>query len=201
MDDATVGMNIRQLRQADGSSLAELAKRADLTKSALSKIENGKASPPIATLMRIADALEVNIADFFRQEPSPPQAVYTTKGRGRVITRDGTAFGYAYEALALDYPRKLAEPFVLTINPDDPPGDFRHGGEEFMYMLAGRMNVTVGEQKFTMRPGDSLYFDPNQTHSFAVIGKQAARFLCVFVHGQAVLAATQHRSKPRTKKG
>ena len=188
MDDFTVGANIRGLRQAAQLSLASLAQRADLTKSALSKIENGKASPPIATLMRIADALNLSIADFFQEEAALPKAIHTPKGAGRVITRDGTAFGYAYEALALDYPHKLAEPFVLTIKPDDPPGDFRHGGEEFMYMLNGKMKVTVGQQTFAMQPGDSLYFDPDQTHSFKVLGKRRARFLCVFVHRQTYLS-------------
>jgi quercetin dioxygenase-like cupin family protein len=79
-------------------------------------------------------------------------------------------------------PRKLAEPFVLTIQPDDPPGEFRHGGDEFLYMIQGRMDVTIGDEAYRVSPGDSIYFDPQLSHSFKVLGKKPAKFLCLFIH-------------------
>ena len=182
MDDQAIGRNIRAARHHQGISLADLAQGAELTKGALSKIENGATSPPISTLMRIADALEVAIGSFFEQPETPPRVTVTRKDDGRIITRDGTQFGYAYEALALEMPRKLAEPFVLTIQPDDPPGEFRHGGDEFLYMIQGRMDVTIGDVAYRVSPGDSIYFDPQISHSFKVLGKKPAKFLCLFIH-------------------
>ncbi|MBL4702187.1 MAG: cupin domain-containing protein [Phycisphaeraceae bacterium] len=180
--ESQIGGNIRALRHDRGLSLAELAGKAELTKGALSKIENATTSPPIATLMRIANALDVSIAAFFEQPQAPQRVAITRKNEGHIITRDGTKFGYAYEALALDMPRKLAEPFILTIEPDDPPGEFKHGGDEFLYMIQGRMRITIGDKAHTIGSGDSVYFDPQLTHSFKVLGKRPAKFLCLFLH-------------------
>jgi quercetin dioxygenase-like cupin family protein len=97
------------------------------------------------------------------------------------MTRDGSKFGYSYEGLALDMKGKIGEPFLLTIRPGDPGGQFQHGGQEFIYMLSGRMEFTVGGDPLMLNPGDSLYFDPTHVHKTRVLGKQPAKFLCVFM--------------------
>ncbi|MBN1588503.1 MAG: cupin domain-containing protein [Pirellulales bacterium] len=181
MDEQTIGANIRRTRQAAGLTVTALAARSQLTKSTLSKVEKGQISSPISTFMRIAEALSVPVADFFVEQPAAKPFVLTRKGDATVITRDGSRFGYAYEALALDMRNKLAEPFVLTICPGDPAGEFSHGGEEFIYMLSGRMEFTVGEHRMILRAGDSLYFDPTNKHTTKVLGKRPARFVCVFI--------------------
>lgn len=181
MDERAIGANIRSLREHAGFTVTALAKQAELTKSTLSKIETAQVSPPISTLMRIADALSVPLAEFFTEDDHQPAYVLTRKNEGDIISRDGSRFGYSYEALALEMRRKRAEPFVLTIKPGDPAGEFRHGGQEFIYMLAGRIEFTVGDDKLTLRPGDSLYFDPTHVHTTRVLGKQPARFLCLFI--------------------
>lgn len=181
MNEKIIGENIRSLRNAAQLTVTELSKRAGLTKSTLSKIENGQTSSPVATLMLIADALDVPLAEFFVESEADPAVVYTPKGEGAIITRDGSRFGYAYEALALNRRRKLAEPFVLTIQPGDPEGEFHHGGEEFIYMLSGRLQFTVADRKYILRPGDSMYFDPTLKHGTKILGKTPAKFICVFI--------------------
>ena len=181
MDERAIGDNIRNLRRNAKLTVTELARRAGLDKSTLSKIERGSTSPPISTLIRIAEALDRALAEFFVDPDSKPRFVFTRKGEGRIITRDGTRHGYSYEALALDMRGKRAEPFLLTIQPGDPPGHFQHGGDEFIYMLSGRMEFTIGEQKFIMRAGDSIYFDGTQEHMTRIIGKRPARFICNFI--------------------
>lgn len=181
MNEQDVGTNIRTLRLAAGVTLAEVADRAGLTKSTLSKIENGQTSSPISTLVAIAGALGVHLSEFFREEKSAPRYLLTRKGKGRSIVRDGTRLGYAYEALAADFPDKPLEPFLLTISPGDQEGTFRHSGQEFVYMLSGRVSFTVGDEVLTLQAGDSLYFDPTQTHKVHLLGKTPARFLCLFI--------------------
>ena len=182
MDERTIGATIRQLRSAAGLTVTALAKKAELTKSTLSKIENGQISSPIATLVRLAHALRVPLAEFFAEPRTDPPFVLTRRGKGRIITTDGSRFGYSYEALALGMRHKTAEPFVLTIRPEDGVGEFRHEGEEFIYMLSGRLRFTVGTETLTLGPGDSLAFDPRLKHTTRALGKKPARFLCVFVH-------------------
>jgi transcriptional regulator with XRE-family HTH domain len=181
MDEHAVGENIRGIRLASKVSLTEVAKRAGMTKSTLSKIENGQTSSPISTLVAVASAMGVRLAEFFREAGGSPRFVLTRKGRGKAIVRDGTRLGYSYEALAVDFPDKPAEPFLLTISPGDKEGRFRHGGHEFIHLLSGDIEFALGKEKFTMHAGDSLYFDPTQTHVLKPLNKKPARFLCLFI--------------------
>ena len=181
MNEKTIGANIRHQREATGLSLTELARQANLTKGALSKIETGKGSPAISTVLRIAEALGTTLADLFAESECSAPYVLTRSGEGQIITRDGSRFGYSYESLGLDMKHKAMEPFLLTIRPGDPQGVFHHGGQEFIYMLSGQMEITVGEQKLRLRRGDALYFDPSHTHGTRILGKRPARFLCCFV--------------------
>jgi quercetin dioxygenase-like cupin family protein/DNA-binding XRE family transcriptional regulator len=181
VDEKTIGASIRRLRTERGLSLTDAAKSASLTKSALSKIETGQISAPISTMLRIADALKVPLAEFFSEGRAQRNFALTRKGAGTPIVRDGTQFGYAYEALALAMPNKRAEPFLLTIAPGDPKGHFQHDGQEFIYMLSGKLEFSVGEETMVLEPGDSIYFDPNLPHSSRAVGKSPAKYLCVFV--------------------
>jgi transcriptional regulator with XRE-family HTH domain len=181
MDERSIGENIRAMREAVGITLTAAAKKAALTKSALSKIETGQSSPPIATLLRIAGALNVSLVDFFTAEKTHLTYVLTRKGDGRIISRDGSRFGYSYEALGLEKSDKIAEPFLLTIKPDDPEGSFHHEGQEFIYMLSGQMSFTINTEKLILRAGDSLYFDSTNVHRTRVVGKRPAKFICVFI--------------------
>lgn len=181
MDERIVGENIRAIRVAHKTSLTEVAKRAGLTKSTLSKIENGQSSSPISTLLVIATALEVPLGDFFREEEPAASHVLTRKNQGKRIIRDGSHLGYSYEALAAGFPGKRVEPFLLTLSPADKEGDFRHGGQEFIYMLSGTIEFTVGAEKLVLRPGDSLYFDPTVIHRLKLLGARPARFLSLFI--------------------
>jgi transcriptional regulator with XRE-family HTH domain len=191
VDEHQIGGNIRILRQRATLTLTELARRAKITKSTLSKIETGQISSPVSTLLRIADALEAPMSEFFIEEKKDPPFVLTRKGQGRMIARDGSQWGYSYEALALGMKRRLCEPFLLTIRPGDPVGRFQHGGQEFIYMLSGRMEFTVDGTALRLGAGDALYLDPTHLHTTRVIGKQPVRFICIFM---------QNMSTPRRKK-
>ncbi len=181
MDERDIGANIRRQREAAGLTLTALAQRAELTKSSLSKIETGQSSAPISTVLLHRGRPGCAACGIFVAPAEEPAYVLTRHGQGRIITRDGSRFGYSYEALALAMRHKHAEPFVLTIRPGDPVGRFRHGGEEFIYMLAGQLAMTIGEDELMLHPGDSLYFDPTHEHTTRVLGKTPAKFLCLFV--------------------
>jgi transcriptional regulator with XRE-family HTH domain len=184
MNEHDIGPRIRKLRQKAHFTLTAAANKAELAKATLSKIETGQISPPISTLMRIAKALDVSITDFFVDADKQPSYVLTRKSQRHLVTRNGSKFGYSYEALALEKPGKIAEPFFLTINPSDPPGEFHHRGQEFIYMLSGRMEFTIGDECLVLRSGDSLYFDSEHVHKTQVLGDRPAKFICIFIQGK-----------------
>jgi transcriptional regulator with XRE-family HTH domain len=181
MDEQTIGRNIRKLRIKTGSTLTAMAKKAKITKSTLSKIETGQISPPISTLLRISKAMNLPLVVFFEDEKCQPAYILTRKGSGKIVPLDGTKFGYSYEGLALGKQDKYVEPFLLTINSSDPSGIFQHDGQELIYMLSGKMEFTIGEDKLILNAGDTLYFDSSCVHKTRIIGKRTVKFLCVFV--------------------
>jgi transcriptional regulator with XRE-family HTH domain len=184
MNEKTIAANIRRLRERQGLTLSKTAELAGLTKSTLSKIETGLISPPISTVLRIGDALGIALAEFFSESHERPNYILTRRGKGDRITRDGSRFGYAYEALALKMSGKKAEPFVLTIKPSDPPGTFQHGGDEFIFVLSGKLEITLGGEEMVLDPGDSLYFNPRLKHVSRALGKKPVRFLDIFVQDE-----------------
>jgi len=181
VNEQEIGKNIRALRLASEATLDEVASRAGLTKGALSKIETGQTSSPISTLLAVSSALGVHLSEFFRERERSVDYVLTRKGKGRHVVCDGTQLGYSYEALAVDFPGKPVEPFLLTISPGDAEGKFQHKGHEFIHLLAGRIAFSLAGAEFVMGVGDSLYFDSSIPHSLKLMGKTQARFLCCFI--------------------
>jgi transcriptional regulator with XRE-family HTH domain len=193
MDEQMLGANIRQRREKAGLTLSELARRAGMAKSTISKIERGKGSSPISTLLRIARALETPLSEIF-SEPAPAASfVLTRRGHGRVITHDGSQFGYAYEGLAMEMKNKGMDPFLLTIRPGDPPSHLRHDGQEFIYMLSGKMEFRLGKESMQLAAGDSVYFDSSLLHSTRIIGRKPVKFLSLALGGVTPKTLRVHR--------
>ena len=115
LDEADIGRKIKQLRQERGLNLVELAARTGFTKGYLSKVENSKKSPPVSTLVTISNTLGVSLATIFSDEEDRKSITLVKKSDRKMMARDGTAFGYSYEPLALGYPERKMEPYILTL--------------------------------------------------------------------------------------
>lgn len=181
LGEKTIGQNIRNVRKQAGITLDALADKVGITKSALSKIETGKTSTPVATLLRIARALSVEVTNFFVSRERRPAYALTRKGFGQIVTRNGSKLGYTYEALAHELVEKLAEPFLCTIDKNDKIGDFQHAGEEFVYVLSGKIRYTIGEETVVLGAGDSLYFDSAIVHSIRALSDKPVKLLFLMI--------------------
>jgi len=166
-------------------TLAALAEKSDLTKSALSKIELGRTSSPVSTLARIADALSVPLVSFFPEQASSPQYAVTRSGEGRVVSSKGSRFGYSYEALITQMRERNIEPFVLTIDAQQSEERFHHDGDEFAYILSGKVAFHVGDDCVELGPGDVIYFHAATPHVAKSLGKRPAKMLVVFVSNES----------------
>jgi transcriptional regulator with XRE-family HTH domain len=167
-----VGASLRKLRASMGLRVEDLARRAGFTKGFISKVETGKSSPPIATLMRLAEALGVEPAVLFHSKSmqataDPDATVHVPPGARQRVQNAGAGPGYSYWALAAARGHKSMEPFLLTVRPRDvdPKKTFEHPGEEFIFVLKGRADYRVGEELFHLQAGDSLYFDARRPHA------------------------------------
>ncbi len=180
LDESEIGPKIKQLRQERGLNLLELAQETGFTKGYLSKVENSKKAPPVSTLITISTALGVNLATIFSDEENKKSITLVKKFERKVMARDGSAFGYSYEPLALGYPERRMEPYILTL-PVRPKGQavFQHKGQEMLFVLEGTMRFTHGDNELTVEAGDCVYFDASVPHFGSVKGSKEVKCLMV----------------------
>ena len=172
-----IAARLRWFRTERGLRLEDVAKRAGYTKGFLSKIEHGKASPPPATLLRVAAALGVEADVLFAPDAglAPDATVHTAAGQGVAVRDDAAGPGRASLALAANRHHKLMEPFVITLEPGEAAAERRltFPGEAFVYVLEGEVDYLVGDETFALRPGDGLYFNATRPHAAASRGGPA----------------------------
>ncbi len=179
-----IGEKIRDLRKKAGLVLQDLSDRTGLSKPLLSQIEKEMVSPPIATLLKISKALNTNISFFFQDDGSEERVVVVRKDESKVI--DSRYFGreesgYYYEALAYKKPKKYMEPFLVEFKRKRPErlSYFSHDGEEFIYLLEGKLEFRTEDQQYLLDPGDSLYFESSIPHAYRALGRKNAKALTV----------------------
>ena len=177
-----MGKRIRSTRLQRAMTLQELASRTNLSKSLLSKIENGKVSSPVSTLFTIAKALNTKITYFFNDQDENLPIILVRKNERRRYDRGGAQFGYTYEALAYKRKEKLMEPFIY--NADKKTAKFSHPGEEIFFILEGRMEFIHGSQKLILRKGDCIYFDASIPHEGKPIGGKPVKAFMVMCPGE-----------------
>jgi len=178
--EAEIGKRIKAFRKERGITLDQLARQTGLSKGYLSKVEKSDKAPPVSTLGNIARALHVTISALLSEETQRTSLCLVRKEERPFVTRDGTAFGYAYEAVAYKYPNRVMEPFVLTL-PVGPKKRtfFQHEGEEILFMIQGTMKFTHGAEEHIAHEGDCLYFDSGIPHFGESMGDEEVKCFMV----------------------
>lgn len=180
-----IGPRLRGLRKSRGATLEALAARTGLTKGYLSKIENGKKLPPIATLSRISGALDADIAYFFQRDEASEgfdgRVSIVRAGERRQAIRGGSSFGYDYESVAHKMQNKAMEPFVFTF-PARIEGDvfFEHEGEEMLFILNGSVEFAIANKTLVLVPGDCIYFDSSLPHRGRSLEGEAKALVVIY---------------------
>ena len=180
MDEKQIAKNVKKVRLDNNLSQERLAELSGLTKGYISKIEKSDKAPPLSTLSRIADALNVDVGVLTAEDLDLPVNIkmcITRKGEGKKLS-SGSLEGYHYEALAHEKSGKNMIPFIIQ------PGFhekavFSHEGEEFMFTIQGIHEFVYDGQKYTLREGDSVYFDSAIPHTGRSVGEQKAMVLAV----------------------
>jgi transcriptional regulator with XRE-family HTH domain len=183
--EEAVGMAIRELRQREGLTIAQVADQAGLSRGMLSKIETGSTMAGMDTLARIARVLGVSMSVLFsKYDATASSAQHVKRGAGMEVVRRGTRSGHTYHLLAYDQgPIKAFEPFLITIEDDtERYPTFQHPGTEFLYMLEGVIEYRCGQQTYTLEPGDSLSFQGEIPHGPEHLTQCPIRFLSIIVY-------------------
>jgi transcriptional regulator with XRE-family HTH domain len=153
-----LGEKVKDLRLQKRYTLRQVAGNTGLSIALLSQIENNAVSPPVATLLRIARALDVTIGYFFREEESKDKAVVVRKNERKKAFRRRYAQhgegGYTYEALAYTRNAKHMEPFLVEFEPKQKEEltFLNHRGEEFLFLFLLYQKIILNMIIIIIRP-------------------------------------------------
>ena len=176
-----VGARLASFRKLNALSLQQVATRAGITKSYLSKLERGLSSPTIATMLKLAGALDIRSEQLIEDIGEDNQVVLV-KAEDRVPFCPSTGReGYTYEAIATRRIDKAMMPFIMCPPPtiDDKKDLVSHSGEELIYLISGEMEVIFADRVVKMNAGDSLYFNGSIPHRSRSTGPNPATALVV----------------------
>lgn len=169
-----LGKKIKQMRNQKGLTQEELADRCELTKGYISQLENDLNSPSIATLTDILAALGSNLAEFFREE-TQEKVVYS---KAEFIQKSGD--GAMQLWLIPNAQKNMMEPILVELDENcSTAEDIPHEGEEFGYVLEGKVAVVLGNKQHLCKKGEAFYYAAEKPHFIRNKGKSKAKFLWI----------------------
>ncbi len=147
-------------------SVSQLAVASGISKGMLSKIENGQVSPSLATLVRLAVALDAPVTAFFRGLDEERDVLLVKAGQGMDISHRGSRASHRYQLLGdMRGPNKRMEPVLVTLlERTEVFPLYQHPGTELLFMLSGRLEYGVGNATYPLDAGDALQFDGEVPH-------------------------------------
>ncbi len=169
-----IGSKIKRLRLQLNLSQTELADRCELTKGYISQIENDVTSPSIATLVDILAALGTDLAGFFKKEDDE-RVVFSAED---FIEKQEN--GMLLKWIIPNAQKNEMEPVLVELETQASTSlDFPHEGEEFGYVLEGRVRVELGKNNYICKKGETFYYAADKSHKISNCGKGKAKFLWI----------------------
>lgn len=161
-----LGSLLRRVRSERKLSLQQAASAIGISTGFLSALERSQMSASVGTLRKLAHFYKINVLDLFQPSQTNPYLV-RPKDRKKL----GAGPGVQMELLA--WGNTTMEPHIFRIAPGAGSGSaYSHNGEEFLHVLQGQLEISIAGQKYTLTPGDSLYFDSGTPHEWHNPGKR-----------------------------
>jgi transcriptional regulator with XRE-family HTH domain len=174
-----IGDRIKILRVNQKRTLQEIADASDLSRSMISKIENNKTIPSVAALIKISKALATNISNLLEHDGWLNAILTSRQNAEKNLTK--TDKGYFIYPYASEYHEKKMQPFLFVAKKGKvKPHELSHEGEEFIYVIRGEMKMQIGEVEYSLKEGDSLYFNSLQKHGIMPVSEEVT-YLDIFV--------------------
>jgi transcriptional regulator with XRE-family HTH domain len=182
-----VGHKIKGIRESKNISIEEIAERSGLSIEQITSIENDQNLPSLGPLIKIARALGVRLGTFLDDNDELGPAVCRAEEREQ---KSSISFSndaadarkhMEYHPLAQQKAGRHMEPFIIDINPTENQ-EFNlsaHEGEEFIYVMSGEVEIEYGKQKYTLKKGDSIFYDSIVKHHVHGAPGKSAKILAV----------------------
>ncbi|RGE21882.1 helix-turn-helix domain-containing protein [Leucobacter sp. wl10] len=164
-----LGPRLRAARRERGWTLDELAGRAGLSVSTLSRLESGKRQASLELLLPLTRQLGIRVDDLLEPLDRDPRV------RRRPIRRDGMTIA------PLTREESEVRAFKITYHPDAPERPPQvHDGHEWLYVLSGRLRLSLGEQELVLGRGEAAEFDTTVPHRIRAVGARPAEVVSIF---------------------
>lgn len=177
-----IAERIKELREIAGLTVKSLSEDLGIDADIYKQYESGESDIPVSLLYEIAGKFNVELTEILTGE-KPRLHTYSLVRKGTGVAVKRTRH-YDYQSLAHNFVHKRMEPLFVTVEPK--PADYQeetnsHPGQEFDYVLKGRMAVTIDDHELILSEGDALYFDSNHPHSMRALNDQQAQFLAIIL--------------------
>lgn len=174
---------LRALRLRRSMGLAQLAQHTGFSAAMLSRLENGRLVPTLPTLTRIAMVFSVGLDYFFADPRKRHVVAVVRRSERRLFPSDPKATDVPWHFESLDFrvnERKL-NGYLAHFHPLRPEKAVAHfhPGVELLYLIQGKLEITVGIDKYELATGDAIYFDSMQKHAYRSLGRKACTAMVV----------------------
>jgi transcriptional regulator with XRE-family HTH domain len=174
----SIGRKLKELRKSMGMTTKRLAEETGLSSPLISRIENGLVMPSVPSLEVLSNVLKTDIGYFFQKNEAQEYVVSPTGNR----TVGTTKRGYRTELLAEGMEDRFMEPVIMVLKGKDQEREVplaTHEGQEFSYVLEGKVEVTLGLKKHILTKGDAAYWKGRVPHKGISLSKKPAKTLNV----------------------
>ncbi|MFI8104552.1 helix-turn-helix domain-containing protein [Streptomyces sp. NPDC086023] len=189
-----VAPQLRELRRRTGLTLEAAAARARLSPAHLSRLETGQRQPSLPMLLGLARTYGTTVSELLGETPAAPDPIVRGGGAG-AREADGWTYwqaggsGRGMQALRVHVPYGRSQGELVRVHP----------GEEWLYVLTGRLRLHLGETEYLLEPGDSAHFDSLTPHRIAAAQQGGSDLLFVHTLLQSALAGLCLGGTPRPK--
>ncbi|MDR2543859.1 MAG: cupin domain-containing protein [Treponema sp.] len=168
---------IKEFREILGISVFDMAKDTNIPFETYNKYESGEQDIPISVLYTIANRFGTDVTVLLTgEEARMDSAAVCRSGKGVQIERYP---GYDFSSLAYNFKRRTMEPLLVSLDSSRPQADaVSHSGQEFNYVIEGRIKITVGKVEHILSAGDSIYFDARLPHGQCAVNG-TAKFITI----------------------
>ncbi len=178
----SIAIRLRGLREVLELTAQEVAQSCQLSVEEYLAMERGQVDFSVNVLQSIARRYGISLdVLMFGEEPKMNAYFITRAGKGVSVERRKA---YKYEALASGFRDRKSDPFIVTVEPSAAESPMHlnvHAGQEFNYVLEGRLLIELNGKEFELEQGDSLYFDANLPHGMKALGGEKVRFLAIIM--------------------
>ena len=175
-----ISERIKGLRDSLDITVEEMAERCKRTSDEIRSYETGETDIPMSFLFEVAQNFNISTSTLISgEEPRMTSYFLTRYGKGKSVERNKA---YRYQALASGFKQPKAEPFEVTVEPNEEEMHLNlHEGEEFNYVLEGRLLLQINDKDLVLNPGDSIYFNSSNPHGMKALDNRPVRFLAIIL--------------------